>query len=89
MLAPMDNDKHSHTNTGDDISALLSDGLLRIKEAAAFLRVSHSKLYELIAARELAVVTIPPKVGATGRGDQRIPKGALIAFARKHLTPRS
>ncbi len=57
--------------------ALVSDGLLTVADAAAFLRVSRSSVYALMDRGELAYV----KLGAA----RRIPKRALIALAAAHL----
>ncbi len=57
--------------------ALVEDGLMRVAEAAAFLRMSRSSVYALMDRGELAFV----KLGAA----RRIPKRALIALVAAHL----
>jgi excisionase family DNA binding protein len=54
---------------------LLADGLANIKEAAHFLSIGRTKLYELLAKEELPHV----KIGKASR----IPKVALKIFALK------
>ena len=54
---------------------LFADGLMNVKEAAKFLTVSRTKVYELMAEQDLPYV----KMGKT----RRIPKVALKIFAPK------
>ena len=56
-----------------DRLALVEDGLLRISEAASFLRVSRAMLYVLMERGKLPFV----KVGRA----RRIPKRALVSLA--------
>ena len=56
---------------------LVSDGLVTIREAAQFLRVSRSKLYDLMDNGELKFVKL-------GRS-RRIPRRALIDLAASGL----
>ena len=60
-----------------DRSALVADGLMTIQEAAEFLSVSRSKLYELMDNGELIFVKL-------GRS-RRIPRRALIDLAASGL----
>ena len=52
---------------------LVSDGLMRVAEAADFLRVSRSSVYELMAGGELPWARL-------GRS-RRIPRRAVVALA--------
>lgn len=54
---------------------LMSEGLLDIKEAAEFLSIGRTKLYELLAQEKLPHVKIDKA--------SRIPKVALKIFALK------
>jgi excisionase family DNA binding protein len=56
---------------------LVHEGLDRIDEAAAFLKISRSQIYTLMDAGELVYVKI-------GRS-RRIPHRALIELAARHL----
>ncbi len=56
-----------------DDTALVEDGLLTVREAAAFLRLSRSNLYALMERGELPFVKL-------GRS-RRIPRRAVIALA--------
>lgn len=60
-----------------NMDELLSDGLMTIREAAAFLRIGQSTVYELMYAGRLLHVKI-------GRS-RRIPKRALIELAKDGL----
>ncbi len=57
--------------------ALVDDGLVKVSEAVAFLRLSRSTVYALMDAGELAYVRI-------GRA-RRIPRRALLHLAAVHL----
>jgi excisionase family DNA binding protein len=57
--------------------ALMSDGLLTVPEAVAFLRLSRSTIYALMDAGELVYV----RIGRT----RRIPRRALVGLAATHL----
>lgn len=54
---------------------LLTDGLLNVREAAEFLRMGRSTIYELMDAGRLGYVKI-------GRA-RRIPKRALVELAKQ------
>jgi excisionase family DNA binding protein len=56
---------------------LVAEGLLTVQEAADFLSVSRSKLYELMDHGELEFVKI-------GRS-RRIPRRAVVALAASNL----
>ena len=56
---------------------LVADGLLTVREAARFLRLSRSNLYALMERGELAFVKL-------GRS-RRIPRRALVELAAAHL----
>ncbi len=56
---------------------LVADGLLTVREAAAFLRISRSNLYALMDHGELAFVKL-------GRS-RRIPKRGVIELAARGL----
>lgn len=56
---------------------LLSEGLVTVKEAALFLRLSRSTLYNLMDQGKLCYVRI--------NGSRRIPKKALSLIAKSHL----
>lgn len=64
-------------SAGDNRECLVRDGLMTIAEAAAFLRVGRSTLYQLMDRGELPHV----KIGSA----RRIPKRALIALAASNL----
>jgi len=50
---------------------LVSEGLLKIREAAEFLKLSRSRLYELMDAGELAYVKIGRSRRVPRRGGRR------------------
>jgi excisionase family DNA binding protein len=54
---------------------LLAEGLLSIKEAATFLRIGRTKVYDLMDAQDLPYI----KIGKV----RRVPKVALKLFAEK------
>jgi excisionase family DNA binding protein len=56
-----------------DAEGLVQDGLMTIREAQAFLRLSRSTLYVLMEQRKLPYVSLG--------GARRIPKRAVIALA--------
>ena len=56
---------------------IVADGLLTIKEAGAFLKVSRATIYTLMDSGDLPFVKI-------GRA-RRIPKRAVIEFAQRNL----
>jgi excisionase family DNA binding protein len=58
-------------------AALVEEGLLKVTEAAEFLRLSRATLYSLMDRGELAFVKL-------GRS-RRIPKRALIELAAREL----
>ena len=58
-------------------SDLLAEGLLDVKEAASFLRIGRSKVYQLMDCRDLPYV----KFGKA----RRIPKVALKRYAEERL----
>ncbi len=62
---------------GSDSVALVEDGLLKVSEAAAFLRLSRSSLYTLMEQGELPFVKL-------GRS-RRIPKRAIVELAARGL----
>ena len=76
-----DSNVNSSTEEGSaarpDRSALVADGLMTIQEAAEFLSVSRSKLYELMDNGELIFVKL-------GRS-RRIPRRALLDLAASGL----
>lgn len=59
---------------------LLSDGLLTIRQAAAFLQVGRASVYRMMEAGNLRFVCLP------GQRSRRIPKRALIEFASRGLS---
>ena len=63
--------------TGSEQQALVADGLMTIKEAAEFLRLSRSSVYALMDHGELAFVKL-------GRS-RRIPKRGVIELAARGL----
>lgn len=65
------------SKTMDNREALVSDGLLTIAQAEAFIGLKRSMLYKLMDRGELAYV----KIG----GARRIPKAALIKLAAENL----
>jgi excisionase family DNA binding protein len=79
-------DRHPHlsdstttySSVRDGPAELVSDGLVTVPEAAAFLRLSRSTLYALMERGDLPYV----RIGAA----RRIPKRALVALASSHLT---
>lgn len=56
---------------------LVLEGLDRVEEGARFLKISRSRLYELMSTGELPFVKI-------GRS-RRIPHRAIVELAVKHL----
>ena len=60
-----------------DRAALVADGLLTVREAAAFLRISRSSLYVLMDRGELPFAKL-------GRS-RRIPRRAVIELAAREL----
>ena len=54
---------------------LLADGLMTVEEAATYLRIGRTKVYDFMAAQDLPYV----KLGKS----RRIPKVALRLFAEK------
>ena len=56
---------------------LVSEGLLTVHEAAEFLKLSRSRLYELMDAGELAYVKI-------GRS-RRVPRRGVVELATRSL----
>lgn len=59
-----------------------SHGLMRVGDAARFLGVSRTTVYDLLSSAQLPYCEI--SVG-TRAGDRRIPKLALILFAESRL----
>lgn len=66
-----------HVGPPERAEELVADGLLNVRQAAAFLGISRSKLNSLMERGELPYV----KLGAA----RRIPKRALIALAARSL----
>ena len=66
----------------EDRESLVADGLMTVFEAAAFLRLSRSTLYNLMDSGRLAYVRL---VGDGRRAARRIPRNAVIALAAAHL----
>ena len=60
-----------------DSAELVADGLLTVRETAAFLHLSRSKIYELMDAGELCFAKL-------GRS-RRIPRRAVIELAARQL----
>ncbi len=60
-----------------DTTALVEDGLMTVREAADFLRISRSRLYELMDRGELIYLKL-------GRS-RRIPRRAVIELAARAL----
>jgi excisionase family DNA binding protein len=60
-----------------EIEDLLVDGLATVAEAAEFLSLGRSTLYELMDKGELRYI----KIG----GSRRIPRRALIELAKAHV----
>ena len=61
----------------DNDAALVEDGLVKVPEAAAFLRLSRSNLYAMMERGELPFVKI-------GRS-RRIPRRALVQLAARGI----
>ena len=66
-------------NSSDEALEAVADGLVTTKEAAAFLHLSRSTVYELMNKGELVWV----KLG----GARRIPRRALVELAARGLSP--
>ncbi len=62
---------------GSEQQALVADGLMTVREAAQFLRLSPSRLYVLMVGGQLAFVKL-------GRS-RRIPRRAVIQLAARAL----
>ena len=60
-----------------DREALCGDGLLTVREAAEFLSISRSKLYEMMDNGELPFVKL-------GRS-RRVPRRAVVELAAREL----
>ena len=76
--APMISDSMpGDSTTPRDRAELLADGLVTVQEAAQFLSISRSKLYDLMDNGELVFVKL-------GRS-RRIPRRALIGLAASGL----
>jgi excisionase family DNA binding protein len=66
----------------DDRESIIAEGLMTVREAAAFLRVGRSTLYNFMESGRLAYV----RLGGEGRrAARRIPRKAVIALAAAHL----
>jgi excisionase family DNA binding protein len=65
------------SGTQQDRTDLVADGLVTVQEAAEFVSISRSKLYELMDTGELVYVKI-------GRS-RRVPRRALIDLAARGL----
>ena len=63
--------------TGNEQQALVADGLMTVREAAEFLRLSRSSVYALMDHGQLAFVKI-------GRS-RRIPKRGVVELAARGL----
>jgi excisionase family DNA binding protein len=63
-----------------DAYALLSQGLLTVPEAADFLKVGKTKLYDWMNAGVLPYIMFGTE---TSRKQRRIPKAVVILFAEK------
>jgi excisionase family DNA binding protein len=61
----------------EERAALVADGLWTIPEAADFLRISRSRLYDLMNSGELAFVKL-------GRS-RRLPRRAVVDLATRGL----
>jgi excisionase family DNA binding protein len=57
---------------------IVADGLMTVTEAADFLRVARTRIYELMASGDLCYV----KLGKS----RRIPRRALVRLAERHLS---
>lgn len=68
----------SYSAVRDGPAELVSDGLVTVPEAAAFLSLSRSTLYALMERGDLPYV----RIGAA----RRIPRKALVALALSNLT---
>ncbi len=66
----------SRTDTSDSVD-IVSEGLLTVLQAATFLSVSRSKLYEMMDSGELCYV----KVGRC----RRVPRRAAVELAARCL----
>ena len=64
-------------NTYEDAVALVSEGLWTVREAAAFLGMGRSAVYELMNTGELPWVKI-------GRS-RRVPKRAVVELAAREV----
>jgi excisionase family DNA binding protein len=61
---------------------MITEGLMTVREAATFLRLGRSTLYNLMESGRLAYV----RFGSEGRrAARRIPRKAVIALAAAHL----
>jgi excisionase family DNA binding protein len=68
--------------THEDREAIVADGLMTVPEAAVFLRLSRSTLYNLMDSGRLPYVRL---VGSGSRAARRIPRKAVVALAAAHL----
>ena len=70
-------DENGSLTAGSEQEALVADGLMTVREAAEFLRLSRSSVYALMDHGELAFVKL-------GRS-RRIPRRALVELAASGL----
>lgn len=69
--------KQKEAQRTSDALDLVSDGLLSIREACAFLSLGKTKIYELMSTGELPYVSFG--------GCRRIPRRALVQYAASRL----
>ena len=74
-------ERHMRTKEDRKSRDLVAGGLLKISQAAAFLGLSRSKIYAMIAAGELEST----KIG----GSRRVPRHAVEQLAARSLAPTS
>jgi len=70
--------RHSKSDRSRELCA---SGLMRPAEAAAFLGVSRSLIYDLMASGDIPYVRV--------RSDRRVPRTALIEYASKRIVERA
>jgi len=78
---------HQHEGKGqqmtdDERRAIVSDGLLTVKDAQRFTGLRWAKLSHLMAERTLVYVRF---VEDGRRAARRLPRRALVLFAAQHL----
>lgn len=65
-----------------ELDDILADGLLTVEEAMDYLRVSRGSCYNAMNRGDLPYIQLP------GQRSRRIPKSAVVEFARRGLVQK-